>query len=376
MAVNPYYNISSFIGYRTDAERLAYENVLDFNKNWYDRASYKEFSAYEVEILKFMKDIYRNYFKWGFLTMDSSESLYIILLIYLLRFRERNKSHRKPNFLVSKLGHMVFKKAAVLLNVDLIEVNIKGLGEVDTDDLVKKINRDTFCVVGIVGTTEQGNYDDINKMDKICKKANVPLHLDAAIGGFIFPFRNNSKIDKTFASFKSILSINVSAHKYGYARPSATVLLLKDSNILPASFYPITTTYLPGGPSDEFGLIGSKPAIGLIDLYYNVITWKKKGFKDIVEETFKQKDWLIKKLKGLKTDFFIYDSNDTPIFLIYGEKEIMEHLSQNLIQKGWQCSLHNNPLFNKPSIRIVVRKHFTKDYSSALFEAIKSSLKQ
>lgn len=371
MKVNPYYNISSFIGFRTDAERASYENVLDFNRNWYDRASYKEFQEYEQVILAFMKKLYQDYFQWGLVAIDSSETIYIALLIHLLRFRATHGDKAKPNFLVSKLGHLVFKKAAVLLNVELREVEPEGLGEVSLSDLKHKIDHNTFCIMGLAGTTEMGNYDNIIGMDRICKKAHVPLHIDAAIGGFIFPFYENAKIYQDFSSFKSVLSINISGHKYGYTRPSAAILLLKDRKILPETFYPVTTSYLPGGPSDEYGLTGSKPAIGLIDLNYNVRTWGKEGYQHIVDQTFNQKQYLITSLKDMHEKVAIYDSCDTPIFLLYGENEFIHELSQGLNKKGWQSSAHYNFFLKQATIRIVVRKHFTNNYCLSFADEVK-----
>lgn len=375
MRVNPYYNISSFIGFRTDAERADYENVLDFNKNWYDRASYREFEEYEQVILEFMKKLYQNYFEWGFLTIDSSEAIYTVLLIHLLRFRKTHKSGVKPNFLVSKLGHLVFKKAAVLLNVDLVELELEGKGEVSIADLKNKINKNTFCAVAIAGTTEMGNYDNLIKFDSVCKKAGIALHIDAGIGGFIFPFRKNVNIYSNFSCFKSVLSINISGHKYGYTRPSAGVLLLKNKAILPDTFYPVTTSYLPGGPSDEYALMGSKPAIGLIDLHYNITKWQRIGYQKIVDTTFRQKDELVKALTDLDDRFCVYDSGDTPIILLWGKKDFIEGLSRGLNKAGWQSSSHHNFFLNASAIRIVVRKQFTEEYNAALIKEIKNIIR-
>lgn len=365
---NPYYNVSSFIGFRTEAERAEYENVLDFNKNWYDRASYAEFHEFEQKILQFMKNLYQNYFKRGFLTIDSSEAIYIALLIHLRRFKKKHQGV-KPNFLISELGHIVYQKAAVLLDVDMVEVGLGEMGEMSIADLKNKINPNTFCVVGIPGSTEMGSYDDLIAIDTICKQASIPFHIDAAIGGFIFPFRSNPKIHTNFSSFESIQSMNISGHKYGYARPSAGILLIKDETVF-NNFYPVTTVYLPGGPSDEYGLTGSKPAIGLIDLHHNITTWKEKGYQVITDQTFRQKNGLITSLEKIDERLAVYDSGDTPIFLLYGKKKFIDSLSHGLAAKGWINSSHHNAFLDAQTIRIVVRKHFTKEYCATFAKEV------
>lgn len=368
--VNPYNNISSFIGFRTQEEREAYMDPLDQNRNWYDRASYTKFQEFEKEVIDFMKGLHENYFTFGFPVIDSSEAIIVALLAQRLRFQENSSSVVRPNFLVSKLGHLVFKKAAVLLNVEMREVELEGMGEISTIDLIKKMDKNTMGVVGITGTTEQGNYDDIGKLDKICTEAGVPLHVDAAIGGFIYPFRKNPKIPN-FSTLKSAKSVNVSGHKYGYARPASGLLLFKDQEVLPKTFYPVTTSYLPGGPSDEYGITGSKPATGLIDLNYNVSTWGRQGYQEIVDMMFQRKNELVESLKSVDGKFSIYDSGDTPIFLLMGSEDYIKGLSQGLNDTGWQSSAHYSEFLKKWTMRIVVRKHFTPDYNEALVKDVK-----
>lgn len=153
----------------------------------------------------------------------------------------------------------------------------------------------------------------------------------------------------------------MSGHKYGYARPSAAILLLKSKDLISEKFYPSSVAYLPGGQSEEFGLSGSKPAIGFIDLHFNVTSWGKQGYRDIVETTFSQKEKLIAELRkfpGLN----IFDSQDTPIFLITGENPFLKKFSKGLRDAGWGNSVHYPWNNKRASIRIVVRKHFSDEY--------------
>ena len=73
-------------------------------------------------------------------------------------------------------------------------------------------------MVAVVGTTFTGDCDDIAGIDAMLHELagrglEVPMHVDAASGGFVFPFS-----DPDFAwdfRLTSVKSINVSGHKFG-----------------------------------------------------------------------------------------------------------------------------------------------------------------
>jgi len=307
-----------------------------------------------------------------FMPSETSPPLRDSRLTLSLAYFQCSKSS-KPNFIVSKLGHIAYKKAAILLGVEIREINTLDSGEVNIEELRDKIDEETFIVVGLAGTTALGNYDDIREMDRVCAKAKVPVHIDAAIGGFIYPFRENTKIPSNFRESKAIASVNISGHKYGYSRPSVGILLLKNSGLLSKNLYSFSVPYLIGKDTEEFGLLGSKPAIGVIDLNYNVTTWGEGGYTKIVEATFRQKNRLISKLKKID-QIEILDSKDTPIFLVSGREELLLKISKDLEQKGLYGKV--NTLFKgQPNIRIVVRKHFDNNYIDNLFKIIEYSLK-
>jgi len=145
------------------------------------------------------------------------------------------------------------------------------------------------------------------------------------------------------------------------------ILLFKNKVLLPKKFYSFSIPYLNGKDTEEYGLMGSKSPIGLIDLNFNVSAWGQKGYKGIVAETFRQKERLIKILRQF-SELEIIDSNNTPIFLISGDEALLIRLSEYLKDKDWYNSF--NKLFkDKASIRIVVRKHFDDAYVDSLIEA-------
>ena len=88
---------------------------------------------------------------------------------------------------VSEAAHISIKKAATLIGVRKITV-IQALttGKMDIDHLEKVIKNSSSkrkIVVGTVGTTIQGAYDDIPSLIHIAQKFDCWVHIDAIYGG-------------------------------------------------------------------------------------------------------------------------------------------------------------------------------------------------
>ena len=93
----------------------------------------------------------------------------------------------------------------------------------DPEEALKMCDENTICVVPIQGVTWTGLNDDVEALDKALDAYNaktgydIPIHVDAASGGFILPFLYpDTKWD---FRLKWVLSISVSGHKFGLVYP-------------------------------------------------------------------------------------------------------------------------------------------------------------
>ena len=102
--------------------------------------------------------------------------------------------NRRFQIFISKESHYSVENAARIIGIgteNIIEINCNHDGEMDPEDLEKKIQESIqssftpFCVVATAGTTVRGCFDPIDKIANICKKFDIWLHLDAAWGGAV-----------------------------------------------------------------------------------------------------------------------------------------------------------------------------------------------
>ena len=79
--------------------------------------------------------------------------------------------------------------------------------------MVSLCDENTIGCVLIMGTTYTGDYEDVKAVNDLLvkKKINVPIHVDAASGGFVAPFVTPD-LGWDFRCEK-VVSINVSGHK-------------------------------------------------------------------------------------------------------------------------------------------------------------------
>lgn len=117
-------------------------------------------------------------------------------------------------------SHYSLFKGANLININSIVVEVdKQTRELLISDLESKLEKAIqseikyFIVNMNLSTTMFGSVDDIDKVTALLnkKKINYKLHVDAAFGGFIYPF-TNQKSSYTFQN-PDITSFSIDAHK-------------------------------------------------------------------------------------------------------------------------------------------------------------------
>ena len=96
---------------------------------------------------------------------------------------------------MSTRGHYSIKKTANLLGLgeeNVLNIPVDENNRVDIDKLTRKIRSlsrpdaertKIIAIVGIAGTTETGNVDDLQKLGKIAREAGTHFHVDACWGG-------------------------------------------------------------------------------------------------------------------------------------------------------------------------------------------------
>lgn len=104
-----------------------------------------------------------------------------------------------------------------------VPVSEKSKYVLDPTEAIKLVDENTIAVSVILGSTYTGHLENVKQMSELLdqlqktKGIDVPIHVDAASGGFVVPFAF-SALEWDFR-LPRVKSINVSGHKYGLVYP-------------------------------------------------------------------------------------------------------------------------------------------------------------
>ncbi len=327
---------------------LAQKFVKDYShRNLVDKKAYKSLEFFHRTIDSFFKEIYGH--KSGKTTVTSGSTESILLALYAARENGKQKGIKKPNILIPEHAHYSFFKVAHLLNIEVRSVKLNERYSFDINDAKKKINKNTILVVGILGSTELGVIDDLKQIDQLAQQNKIPLHVDAAIGGFIIPFIN-STVPYKFTQLKSLISINISGHKFGLSLPGCGILLVRNKKWSEKTSGSLD--YLSSGKSLIEGLLITSNSTPMVSLALNILEYQFEGYQKFAKKYLEIKRQLVEELTSVGMDIHI-GSPYTPQFFVYGEKTLA--LSHYLSKSGWTQSTSTPKGLNQPGIRIVIK---------------------
>ncbi|WP_397601558.1 aminotransferase class V-fold PLP-dependent enzyme [Silvanigrella sp.] len=141
--------------------------------------------------------------------------------------------------LVSQRGHYSIKKTAAIMgigeqNVITIPCDIftNKINVPELENTIQKLLHEKtkiISIIGVAGTTETGNIDDLKKLSQICTKHKIWFHVDAAWGGALLL---SSKHKKRLEGIENADSVVIDGHKFLYLTMSHGAVLFKNEHSL------------------------------------------------------------------------------------------------------------------------------------------------
>ncbi len=328
--------------------------------------------------------------KTGAVGIGSSEACMLGGVAAWLRWRKRRKDagkpYDKPNLVMSTAYQVVWEKFCQLWQIEMRTVPItEKHPTLDIDQALKMCDENTICIVPIAGVTWTGMNDDIEGLDEALDEYNkktgydIPIHVDAASGGFILPFLNPDK--KWDFRLKWVLSISTSGHKYGLVYPGLGWVIWRDKSSLPDEMS-FSVNYL-GANITQVGLNFSRPAAQILGQYYNFIHLGEEGYREIHSNSMAIAQYCHDAI-GEMTCFKNYSKTlDNPLFIWRLDPEYEKNakwtlydLQDKLMMSGWMVPAYSMPkdIEDMVVMRIVVRQGMSRDMADMLIEDIKNAV--
>ncbi|GHU61344.1 glutamate decarboxylase beta [Clostridia bacterium] len=346
-------------------------------KNAIDKSEYPRTAEIENRCVSIIADLWhapKDEQFMGTSTVGSSEACMLGGMALKFRWRSRAQAAgidtitKRPNLVISSGYQVCWEKFCVYWDVDMRLVPMdKERMHLDPDKITDYIDEYTIGVVGILGITYTGEYDDMKALDAKIEeynrtaKVSVPIHVDAASGGLYTPFMEPD-LEWDFR-LKNVVSINTSGHKYGLVYPGIGWVLWRDEEYLPQELI-FKVSYL-GGEMPTMAINFSRSASQVIGQYYNFLRYGFDGYKDIHARTHDVAVYLARAV-GKTGLFEIYNDGSKLPIVCYKLKEdadvawTLYDLADRLQMKGWQVPAYPLPADLQETIiqRYVVRADF------------------
>lgn len=361
-----------------------------FEKNLIDKDEYPQTAEIEKRCINMLAGLWHGDAEGNCLgtsTIGSSEACMLAGMAFKWRWRaqrkRQGKDDKKPNLVLGSNAQICWDKFCRYWEVEPRFVPLEaGRYHIDAHLARELCDEHTIGVVGILGSTMDGSYEPIEalskELDDLQKESglDIPIHVDAASGGFIAPFLQPDLVwDFRLLRVKSI---NCSGHKYGMVYPGVGWVLWRHPDDLPKELV-FDVNYL-GGQMPTFAINFSRPGNGVIAQYYNFLRLGRAGYTRIQQNCQNTALFLSSKIEKMGPFELLSRGDELPVFAFRLKDEALGFslydLSERMRERGWQVPAYTMPkdIEDMVVMRIVVKENFSHDVANLFLKDLKQQV--
>jgi glutamate decarboxylase len=373
-------NLATFVTtwMEPEAERLMAET---FSKNMIDKDEYPQTAEIERRCVNMVARLFHapeDGHPVGVSSIGSSEAVMLAGMALKWNWRKRRTAAgadaARPNLVLGSNVQVVWEKFCRYWEVEPRYIPMtEGRYVITPEEVVRRIDENTIGVVAILGTTFTGEFEPIEAIHDALVRHNeahgleVPLHVDAASGGFVAPFLH-PRLRWDFR-LPQVASINVSGHKYGLVYPGIGWAVWRDERHLPDDLV-FHVNYL-GGDMPTFTLNFSRPGNQVVGQYYNFLRLGRAGYTRILANLRDIARYLAGRVVAMGPFELLSDGDAIPVFafrLKDAARYSVYDVSERLRVRGWQVPAYTMPPDAEgiSVLRVVVREGFSRDMAELL----------
>ncbi|HLR30462.1 MAG TPA: glutamate decarboxylase [Paenalcaligenes sp.] len=377
-----------------DEVRKLMDECID--KNMIDKDEYPQTAELESRCVHMLADLWHSpeaANTLGCSTTGSSEAAMLGGLALKWAWRKARQAQGlptdKPNLICGPV-QICWHKFARYFDVELREVPLEdGHLGLTPEEVIKRCDENTIGVVPTLGVTFTCQYEPVKEIAQALDKLeqdtglNIPIHVDAASGGFLAPFCA-PELEWDFR-IPRVHSINTSGHKFGLAPLGVGWVIWRDAQCLPQELI-FDVNYL-GGNMPTFALNFSRPGGQIVAQYYNFIRLGKEGYTRIQSNCYDTTEYLAAEINKMGPFEILFDGDRTkgiPALSWTIKDEYKDKVNFSLYDfadrlrvRGWQVPAYSMPANRQDLVvqRILVRHGFSRDLASLLIEDFHRALK-
>jgi glutamate decarboxylase len=386
---NARFNLATFVTTWMDeeADRLY---AATFDKNMVDKDEYPQTADIEARCVRMLGDLWHAPHaaqSVGTSTTGSSEGCMLGGLALKRRWQTARRAAGlatdRPNIVMGGNVQVVWEKFANYWEVEPRYIPLEGdVFHLTADRLREHIDENTIGVVAVLGSTMDGSYEPVQD---ICAAldayeaetgVSVPVHVDAASGGFVAPFIQPDLVWDF--RLERVVSIQASGHKFGLVYPGVGWVLWRDTEFLPEDLV-FHVNYL-GGDMPTFALNFSRPGAQVVLQYFQFLRLGREGFR-LVQQTCQDVAVHISQTLAAMPEFdVIADGTDLPVVTFTLSRDVTKYdvfdLSRKLREHGWLVPAYTMPpkRDDLAVLRVVVRNGFSHDMAELFLRDLRTAI--
>ncbi len=385
---NARFNLATFVTTWMDdeADRLY---AATFDKNMVDKDEYPQTAEIESRCVRMLGDLWHApdaAESVGTSTTGSSEGCMLGGLALKRRWqharREAGLPHDRPNIVMGGNVQVVWEKFANYWDVEPRYVSLEGdVLHLTTDRLLDHVDENTIGVVAVLGSTMDGSYEPVQE---ICAAldayeaetgVSVPVHVDAASGGFVAPFLQPDLVWDF--RLERVVSIQVSGHKFGLVYPGIGWVLWRGAAYLPDDLV-FHVNYL-GGDMPTFALNFSRPGAQVVLQYFQFLRLGKEGYRLVQQACQDVAVHIADTLRAMPEFDVVSDGRDLPVVTFSISSATTKYdvydVSRKLRERGWLVPAYTMPPNREDLavLRVVVRNGFSHDMAEMFLRDLQAA---
>jgi glutamate decarboxylase len=367
---NPRLNLATFVTTWMEPEaRALIDACLD--RNLVDKDEYPQTAELERRCVSMLAGLWESDAQTatGCSTTGSSEACMLGGLALMRRWRDRGATGR-PNLVMGSNVQVCWEKFCRYWDVEARQVPVSAAAtHLTPEGAAAACDEQTIGVVAVLGSTFDGSYEPVADIAAALdglqadRGLDVPIHVDAASGGFVAPFVDPD-LPWDFRVAR-VQSINASGHKYGLVYPGLGWVLWRDPHALPEELV-FHVDYL-GGDMPTFSLNFSRPGAQVVAQYYNFLRLGRAGYRAVNQTCRDTARWLAGRVREVGPFELVSDGSELPVFAFRLRDGVEGYsvydVSEAVRTRGWIVPAYPMPpdLENVHVLRVVVRNGFGRD---------------
>jgi glutamate decarboxylase len=386
---NARFNLATFVTTWMDDEAdQLYAATVD--KNMIDKDEYPQTADIEARCVRMLGDLWHAPHaaeSVGTSTTGSSEGCMLAGLALKRRWQQARRAAGlpadRPNIVMGGNVQVVWEKFANYWEVEPRYVPLEGeVFHLTADRLLDHVDENTIGVVAVLGSTMDGTYEPVQEICAALDSyeadsgVSVPVHVDAASGGFIAPFVQPDLVWDF--RLERVVSIQSSGHKFGLVYPGVGWVLWRGAEFLPEDLV-FHVNYL-GGDMPTFALNFSRPGAQVVLQYFQFLRLGREGFR-LVQQTCQDVAVHVSRALAAMPEFtVIADGTDLPVVCFALQPQVTKYdvfdLSRKLREHGWLVPAYTMPpkRDDLAVLRVVVRNGFSHDMAELFLRDLRTAI--